>query len=289
MNRSSVSALSAGPRNFGAKYCLLASWAVCMLPAVAQADDAAEQQLALLRTFREEFVPISPGTEPFPADFRMGRDQGPAAERPAHRVTTGPLAMARYEVPQNLWQAVMGENPSRWQGQRNAVEMISYDDAQKFCRRATDLMRAARLISATQVVRLPSEAEWEYAARAGTGTLYSFGDDANQLADYGWFHGNAAGNDPPVGAKKPNAWKLYDVHGYLWEWCADDWHDDYTGAPQDGSAWLDAAGTGKHVLRGGSWKDAADQLTSTCRRAAAGDLRDDAVGLRCVLAGGAEK
>jgi formylglycine-generating enzyme required for sulfatase activity len=145
-------------------------------------------------------------------------------------------------------------------------------------------MRASKLIGDDEVIRLPSEAEWEYVARAGTTTRYSFGDDPAELGKYGWFHGNAAGNDPPVGAKQPNAWKLYDVHGYLWEWCRDAWHADYREAPTDGSAWLAGGDANQRVLRSGSWKDPAERLTSTTRRAASKDLRDDAVGLRCVLA-----
>jgi formylglycine-generating enzyme required for sulfatase activity len=178
----------------------------------------------------------------------------------------------------------MGDNPSKWKGPRNSVEMLSYDEALEFCRKSTALMRAAKLITDKQAIRLPSEAEWEYAARAGTATRYSFGDEAKDLGGYGWFNGNAAGNDPPVGAKKPNAWKLYDMHGYLWEWCGDAWHDNYAGAPADGSAWLTGGDAAKRVLRSGSWKDPAERLTSSFRRAASKDLRDDAVGLRCVLA-----
>ncbi len=192
--------------------------------------DPADAKIDLLRTFRDEFVAITPGEGDFPAAFEMGTNHGPAAERPAHRVTFArPFSIARYEVPQNLWQAVMGENPSRWKGPRNSVEMLGYDDAQEFCRRATEAMSEAKLITPKHLIRLPSEAEWEYAARAGTRTLYSFGDDPAALGDYAWFTGNAAGNDPAVGAKRPNAWKLYDEHGYLWEWCADAWHDNYEG------------------------------------------------------------
>jgi len=254
-----------------------------LLALAALSAEPNEEQLALLKTFREEFVLLTPGEGEFPAAFSMGSDDGEANERPAHRVKLDyAFHVARYEVPQNLWQAVLGGNPSRWKGERNSVEMLSYDEAVEFCARATELMRAAGLIEENQVVRLPSEAEWEYAARAGTTTVYSFGDDAAQLDDYGWHTGNAKGNDPPVGAKMPNPWDLYDVHGYLWEWCADVWHDDYTAAPADGGP---AAGEGdRRVLRGGSWKDQAEQLTSAFRRPAERDLRDDAVGLRCVLA-----
>ncbi|REK06752.1 MAG: formylglycine-generating enzyme family protein [Planctomycetota bacterium] len=257
---------------------------LCITPLAFGDDQPSGEELELLQTFRDEFIEITPGRARFPRSFRMGSDDGPASEAPEHRVTfSEPFAIARYEVPQNLWQAVMGNNPSRWKGPRNSVEMLSWDDAVAFCQRATERMRAAGLIEAEQVVRLPSEAEWEYAARAGTTTRYSFGDDASELGDYGWSTENAAGNDPPVGAKKPNAWKLYDVHGYLWEWCADAWHDTYQGAPADGSAWAGDGPAEKRVLRGGSWKDPAEQLTSSYRRAGAAGLEDDAVGLRCVL------
>jgi formylglycine-generating enzyme required for sulfatase activity len=251
----------------------------------AMLAQAGEQQLPLLKTFREEFIAIMPGKEGFPASFMMGTDRGESSEGPAHRVTLKhEFQIARYEVPQNLWEAVMGGNPSRWKGPRNSVEMLSFDEAEAFCQKATRLMRASKLIGDDEVIRLPSEAEWEYVARAGTTTRYSFGDDPAELGKYGWFHGNAAGNDPPVGAKQPNAWKLYDVHGYLWEWCRDAWHADYREAPTDGSAWLAGGDANQRVLRSGSWKDPAERLTSTTRRAASKDLRDDAVGLRCVLA-----
>jgi formylglycine-generating enzyme required for sulfatase activity len=256
-----------------------------LLVTAALAAEPTKAQLELLKTFRGEFIAVAPGEGKFPAEFTMGDDSAGQSERPAHRVKLArKFQIARYEVPQNLWQAVMGDNPSRWKGPRNSVEMLSFADAQEFCRKATELMRAAKLIAADENIRLPSEAEWEYAARAGTKTRYSFGDDAAELNDYGWHHGNAAGNDPPVGAKKPNAWKLYDVHGYLWEWCADSWHDDYEGAPADGSAWMAGGADKQAVLRGGSWKDDADKLTSSFRRAADKQLKDDAVGLRCVLA-----
>lgn len=256
---------------------------LALVAGVFAAESDAEK-LALLELFRAEFVELTPGTDPYPKSFDMGRTGGEASEAPRHRVTlTKPFSIARYEVPQNLWQVVMGKNPSRWQGPRNSVELLSYDDAVEFCRRVTDDLRAAKYIGPKQIVRLPSEAEWEYAARAGTDTVYSFGDDPADLGDYAWSTHNAAGNDPPVGAKMPNAWTLYDMHGYLWEWCADTWHVNYDGAPADGSAWTTGGDAAKRVLRSGSWKDPAPKLTSTTRRGAERTLRDDAVGLRCVL------
>jgi formylglycine-generating enzyme required for sulfatase activity len=237
----------------------------------------------LLKTFREEFIHITPGKGKFPAEFAMGEEGGPGA--PVHKVRLGRLFhVARYEVPQNLWEAVMGSNPSRWKGKRNSAEMLSYDDAVVFCAKATKLMRTAKLIGDNEIIRLPSEAEWEYVARAGTTTRYSFGDKEKDLGAYAWFTGNAAGNDPPVGAKKPNPWGLYDVHGYLWEWCSDAWHENYKDAPADGSAWAKAGHEKKRVARGGSWKDKADKLTCGYRQGLDRGTRDDAVGLRCVLA-----
>jgi formylglycine-generating enzyme required for sulfatase activity len=229
----------------------------------------------VLKVFREEFVPIAEGK------FTMGSADLKHAHPVEIRVA---FRMAKYEVPQNLWEGVLGANPSKWKGKRNSVEMLSFQDALDFCAKATTMMRQAKLIEETQVIRLPSEAEWEYAARAGTPTKYSFGDDEKDLGAYAWYTGNAAGNDPPVGAKKPNPWNLYDVHGYLWEWCADVWHDTYEGAPADGSAWTAGGDSKRRVLRGGSWKDPAASLTSSFRRGEPAELKDDAVGLRCVLA-----
>jgi len=215
----------------------------------------------------------------------MGNVNGPPAERPVHRVQLRhPFAVAKYEVPQNLWKAVMGTEPSRWPGPRNSVEQVSFPEVLEFCERSTKLMRRAGLITDRQVVRLPSEAEWEYVVRAGTATRYSFGDETTGLDDCAWYAGNAAGNDPPVGAKRPNDWGLYDAHGYLWEWCLDPPHASYESAPTDGSAWTAEGTSGQRVLRGGSWKDRAEMLTSSFRRFAPETLKDDAVGFRCVLA-----
>jgi len=182
--------------------------------------DPSPAQLELLKVFRSEFVTITPGEGKFPKSFQMGRAEGgDAAERPVHQVTFSyAFSVAKYEVPQNLWEAVMGTNPSRWKGRRNSVELLTWGEAVEFCRKATALLREAKLIQADEEVRLPSEAEWEYAARAGTKTVYSFGDDAAPLGKFGWFTGNAAGNDPPVGAKEPNAWGIYAVNGYLRAW-----------------------------------------------------------------------
>lgn len=239
----------------------------------------------LLRTFRDEFVHIQPGEGPFPVRSMAGRNSADRSEGPVHQLRIAyDFYMAAYEVPQNLYEAVMGNNPSRWVGPRNAVEMISYEDAVEFCRRVTTMLRELDLIAETQVVRLPSEAEWEYCARAGSDRLYCFGDDPEELDKYAWYQGNASGNDPPVGAKLPNAWGLYDMHGYLWEWCSDYWHSSHAGATGDGTPRRVRGDPRRRAVRGGSWKDPAERLYCCSRRSAFTTTRDDALGMRCVLA-----
>lgn len=166
-----------------------------------------------LDAFVSELVSITPGQGKFPSEVRLGEGAASRTVRPA-----GPFRIARYEVPQDLYELVMGSNPSRWRGPRNSVEMVSHADAVTFCEKLTALLQKEGKLAAGERVDLPSDAEWEYACRAGAKGAYSFGDDAEKLGDFAWFTGNAAGNDPPVGAKKPNAWGLYDMHGYVWEW-----------------------------------------------------------------------
>ena len=274
----------------GAVLFLHAGWA-----GVRAEDDKVpnEKTVALLKMFADEFVAITPGEGKFPASFQMGSAKGDAGEQPQHVVTfKHKFAIAKYEVPQNLYEAVMGGNPSKWKGPRNSVEMMSWHDANEFCGKSTEALRKNKLIADNEVIRLPTEAEWEYCCRAGTTTKYSFGDEAQQDGDgpkkatlldkYGWHAFNAAGNDPPVGALKPNQWGLYDMHGYLWEFTADGWSDNYAQAPSNGSAVKADAEQGQIVLRSGSWKDQFGKLTSTARRKYAVKDADDAVGFRCV-------
>ena len=247
----------------------------------------------LLKAFVDEFVAIRPGESRFPKSFEMGDNSGQPDERPRHQVVMAhSFSIAKYEVPQNLYEAVMGTNPGRWKGPRNSVEMTSWDDANEFCRKITESLKSQKLIADNEVVRLPTEAEWEYCCRAGTTTLYSFGDRAQKdgdtppkatlLDEFAWHTGNAAGNDPPVGARKPNPWGLYDFHGYLWEFTADAWDTGYDSAPTDGSAIRVTDETRFVSVRGGSWKDGFEMLTSTRRRKLSRLEKDDAVGFRCV-------
>lgn len=224
----------------------------------------------LLATFVDELVEIRPGEGQFPEANGLPKT----------------FRIARYEVPQNLYAHVQGSDPSRWKGLRNSSEMMTWNEAREFCQKLTALLIERKLIPDDAEVRLPTEAEWEYCCRAGTKTKYSFGDEAQQPGDQGnkatrldefaWHTGNAAGNDPPVGALKPNAWGLYDMHGYLWEMTSDKWSKS---SENDSDIPKNAI-----VARGGSWKDRYDRLTSTSRKAIGPEERDDALGFRCVVA-----
>jgi formylglycine-generating enzyme required for sulfatase activity len=261
--------------------CFGPACALALAAAASGEDSPPDARDKVLRRFVDEFVPLTPGTGKFPASFRMG-------EAGDKQVTiTFPkgasFAVARYEVTQELYEAVVGSNPSRWKGPRNSVEMVHWDEASDFCRKATEELRKRKLLGEGEIIRLPSEAEWEYACRAGTTTRYSFGNGAAELKDYGWFKGNSKGEDPPVGRKKPNAWGLFDMHGYVWEWCADSWAASLEGIPADGSP-RHGKEVKERVLRGGSWNDEADRCTCAFRHHAAADYRSDTAGFRCVRA-----
>jgi formylglycine-generating enzyme required for sulfatase activity len=135
-------------------------------------------------------------------------------------------------------------------------------------------------IEGIDTYRLPTEAEWEYAARAGTTTLFSFGDDEKKLTDYAWFRSNSDSKKQHVGTKKPNSWGLYDMHGNVWEWVEDDWHKNYHGAPTDERAWIDKPrGTGR-VIRGGGFGHAAYDCRSAIRLRDSPNDHDLTIGFR---------
>jgi formylglycine-generating enzyme required for sulfatase activity len=237
----------------------------------------------ILKLFVDEFILVTPGKDKYPATFMMGSKKSPA-EGPVHEVALKkPFAMAKNEVTQELYQVVMGNNPARWKGPRNSMEVCTWHEANAFCAKVTEELRKRKLIAADEIIRLPSEAEWEYCCRAGTTTDYSFGDDVKDLTHYGWYKVNAPGNDPPVGMKKANPWGFFDMHGYNWEWMADDWSPSYEGAPADGSARVVKDEKDK-VIRSGSWADTADTTRSAYRGHHRADGVSDAIGFRCVKA-----
>ena len=199
-------------------------------------------------------------------------------EKPAHHVTISqPFYLGKYPVTQAQWEAVMETNPSQFQGDRNRpVEHVSWEDTQEFIQRLT-----AKEIGAS--FRLPTEAEWEYACRAGSPTAYSFGDDRSQLGAYGWYRDNSGRTTHPVGECTPNAWGLYDMHGNVCEW-GQDWYGPYTPEllpdPQ-GPPW-----GGRRVVRGGSWLHDAGHCRSAYRGRAAPGGRGGNLGFRCAFSVG---
>lgn len=288
-----------GYNNFDAVWGLIG--AICLLlgahiSATADADEMnnTSANKKLLEIFKLELVDITPGAGRFPKSFQMGSTAGLPNERPAHTVEmTHNFAIARFEVPQNLYEAVMGTNPSKWKGPRNSAEGMTWGEANDFCRKITILLHRERLIPKDQEIRLPTEAEWEYCCRAGLPTEYCFGNNPRQPGDagnkarlldaYAWHTGNAAGNDPEVGALLPNLWGLYDMHGYLWEYCADDWQPDYKNAPSDERPRMQKESRQK-AIRGGAWTEEFSRLRCAARKPIGVEERSDANGFRCVRA-----
>jgi formylglycine-generating enzyme required for sulfatase activity len=194
------------------------------------------------KTFRDcldcpEMVIIPAGS------FDMGSNNGEVSEKPVHRVTIAkPFSMGKTEVTQGQWKAVMGNNPSNFSncGDTCPVEQVSWNDVQGFLHKLN--------AKTGKQYRLPSEAEWEYACRAEGKQEYCGSDYVDSIA---WYSNNGGFTTHPSAQKQANAWGLYDMNGNVGEWVEDSYHDNYNGAPTDGSAW---PGDGAiRVLRGGSW------------------------------------
>ena len=220
-----------------------------------------------------EFVYIPPGR------FMMGSPKNEKGryddESPVHKVHFAEgFWMGKYPVTQAEWQTIMGNNPSNFKGERRPVENISWDDCQEFLKKLNEAATSVETHGrASLPFRLPSEAEWEYACRAGTTTPFSFGETIS--TDQANYDGNSTyGNGKKgvyrqqttdVGSFPPNAWGLCDMHGNVWEWCADTWHDNYNEAPNDGSIWGSLNDKKAKVLRGGSWFDDPGIVRSALR------------------------
>ncbi|MDZ8260444.1 bifunctional serine/threonine-protein kinase/formylglycine-generating enzyme family protein [Nostoc sp. ChiQUE01b] len=198
-------------------------------------------------------------------------------EMPQHRVSIPALYMSRTPITQEQWQVVMQTNPSHFSSLLRPVESISWWQAQEFCDRLSQLTGKS--------YRLPTEAEWEYACRAGTQTLYSFGNSKQPLRDYAWYTWNSRQKTQQVGQKKPNAWGLQDMHGLVWEWCEDNWHENYNGAPSDRNAWMKDGHPTKRVVRGGSWYSLADDCRCVYRFCYDASFRYSSIGFRVVASG----
>jgi formylglycine-generating enzyme required for sulfatase activity len=196
-------------------------------------------------------------------------------EKPPHSVSIKSFAMGKTEVTQGQWKAVMGSNPSKFTecGDACPVEQVSWDDAQEYVKKLN--------AKTGKQYRLPSESEWEYAARGGANTKWSHGDSESALGDYGWYRANSENKTHAVGQKRVNPYGLLDMHGNVREWVEDCWHDDYGGAPDDGSAWITSCSTAtRRVLRGGSQVSDPTGLRSAFRFKGAHDSRDSDYGFR---------
>ena len=212
---------------------------------------------------------IKPGT------FEMGSpssEEGRDDDERQHRVTlTKGFWMGKYEVTQAQWQAVMGSDPSRFKGSNLPVEQVSWNDCQEFIRKLN--------AKGQGTFRLPTEAEWEYACRAGSRTRFCFGDSDSDLGEYGWYGSNWGGTTHSGGQKRPNAWGLYDIHGNVWEWCQD-WYGDY---PSGNVTDPRGPGTGTYrVVRGGGWYYAPARCRSALRSGNAPGNRRGRLGFRVV-------
>ena len=177
----------------------------------------------------------------------------------AHEVTlTQPFYLGVTQVTNAQWQALMGPIPSQWKDADHPVEQVSWKDAVSFCEKLTAMPDER---ATGRKYRLPTEAEWEHACRAGSTTRYSFSDDGSLLGDFGWFHNNSNSQTQPVGRKQPNGWGLHDMHGNVWEWCSD-WYHEFAHCSMT-DPWGPSQGS-LRVSRGGCW----DNFAEICRSAA---------------------
>ena len=221
--------------------------------------------------------------------FTMGspedeKGRGKAEDQVSVKLTK-PFLLGKYEVTQGQWKSVMGSEP--WQDKVKVkvdkdcpATFVSWDDATEFCEKLTDLERKSGKLQADEEYRLPTEAEWEYACRAGTKTVFSFGNDESKLGEYAWFDGNALKVNEPyahkVGLKKPNPWGLHDIHGNVFEWCSD-WYDE---KPSGGADPVGPNRGSGRVNRGGGWWCAPGICRSADRGSIAPSYQGNDAGFR---------
>jgi len=203
--------------------------------------------------------------------YQMGSNDGFNDEKPVHTVDVKSFKLGKYEVTQSQWVSVMGKNPSNFKGANKPVENVSWHDVQVFIRTLN--------IRTGQQFRLPSEAEWEYAARAGTNSKWSWGDSEYAARSYAWYANNSDNQSHTVGQKRANHFGLYDMHGNVNEWVQDCWNPSYSGAPIHGEAW-ESGPCMQRVFRGASWLNNTTLIRSANRGWNNVDSRFAFVGLR---------
>lgn len=259
------------------------------VPGFISPASAAEREASFTNSLDMSFVMVPAGS------FDMGSPEGDedarGDEKPLHRVTISrPFFIGQCEVTQEQWEEVMGANPYDTERSNMFIHIpgmegrlrhpenpatVSWEDAQEFISRLNEREGHA-------LYRLPTEAEWEYAARAGTATRYSFGDSDDDLERYAWYgEGFTFGSTHPVGTKQPNPWGMYDVHGNVWEWVQDRYDAGYYAVSPAVDPQGPESGT-KHAVRGGSWHASADSWRSAFRKAYPPDYRGISIGFRLV-------
>ncbi len=222
-----------------------------------------------------EFIRVSSGT------FFMGSqedEEGSSKERPRHKVhISSPFYLGKYEVTQGQWLAVMGKkHPSNFPALDRPVDEVSWNDAQAFIRKLNEKEKV-------NYYRLPTEAEWEYAARAGSDTAYCFGNDPEgvSLSQYAWYEANSGKQSHPVGKKQPNAWGLYDMHGNVSEWVQDFYDKNYYSSSKEKDPMGPITGR-KMVVRGGAWINQVFSCRSAARAYYSVDYTDSDFGFRII-------
>ena len=219
-----------------------------------------------------------------PGSFRMGDLTGVGYEKPITTVKlTKGFWLGKYPVTQGEYLAFMGQNPSHFKdsGYRAPVDKVNWNDAVEFCRRLTIQEQAEDRLPDGYEYALPTEAQWEYACRAGSQGDYCYRSSEDELGDYGWYGGNSDGQTHPAGQKKPNQWGLYDMHGNVWEWCQDNWGDKLRGGEQ--TDYSGSKGGSNRVYRGGGWDDGAWFCRCSCRSWSSPGIQFDNLGFRLAL------
>jgi formylglycine-generating enzyme required for sulfatase activity len=226
---------------------------------------------------RLEFIWI-----PTPGEFMMGDapQGGQDDHRPRVRLTKA-FYISKTPVTQAEYEGIAGSNPSQFKdsGPNAPVERVSWDEAMEFCRKTTESLRANGQNAGWEIT-LPTEAQWEYACRAGTDTAYYTGDSESDLSRAGWYSGNSGQRTHPVGEKEANAWGLYDMHGNVWQWCFDWYGDLPSGSAVDPTG---ASSGPNRVYRGGSWRFDAVNCRSAHRTGFEPGFRFNNVGFRLAL------
>ena len=261
------------PINVSTSAIVLGTLLIGLVMLTSGCSDILDEQKTINNSIGMEFVLIPAG------EFNMGspsdEEDREKYESPLHTVKIeNAYYLGKYEVTQKQWVEVMGSNPSYHKGDDLPVEKVSWYDAREFIKKLNEMEE-------TDKYRLPSEAEWEYAARAGTTTRYSFGDNESDLDEYAWYSKYISDETYPVGQKKPNPWGLYDMHGNVYEWVHDEFHKTYNGAPSNAIPWI-GDGESRRILRGGSWRTGGTYCRSATRKFFEAGYHDDIYGFRVV-------